>query len=42
MMVKTLKDNQIIQKNVMKDILKFINRYDKLSMTVAEAMCIHG
>lgn len=42
MMVKTLKDNEIIQKNVMKDILKFINRYDKLSMTEAEAMCIHG
>ena len=41
-MVKTLKDNQIIQKNVMKDILQFINRYDKLSMTEAEAMCIHG
>lgn len=42
MMDKTLEDNQIVQKNVMKDILKFINRYDKQSMTEAEAMCIHG
>lgn len=29
MMDKTLKDEQTVQKNVMQDILKFINRYDK-------------